>query len=107
MQFLVERLDLDAQSLKDLGYQLREQHPDLAFIAGSVIDGKPLLAVSLGKGFMDGTGLKAGGHHQADQPPDQRRWRWPTRLRHSRRQGARRHGRCLEEGGAEEGGGRK
>jgi len=59
-KFLVERLDLDAQSLKDLGYQLREQQPDLAFIAGSVIDGKPLLAVSLGKVFMDVTGLRAG-----------------------------------------------
>ncbi|MEZ4738875.1 MAG: DHHA1 domain-containing protein, partial [Flavobacteriales bacterium] len=59
MKVLVERLDLDAQSLKDLGYQLREQHPDLAFIAGSVIDGKPLLAVSLGKTFMEGSGLKA------------------------------------------------
>ena len=59
-KFLVERLDLDAQSLKDLGYQLREQHPDLGFIAGSVLDGKPLLAVSLGKTFMDASGLKAG-----------------------------------------------
>jgi len=59
-KFLVERLDLDAQSLKDLGYQLREQHPDLGLVAGSVIDGKPLLAVSLGKSYMDNTGLKAG-----------------------------------------------
>ena len=59
-KFLVERLDLDAQSLKDLGYQLREQQPDLGFIAGSVLDGKPLLAVSLGKTFMDASGLKAG-----------------------------------------------
>ena len=98
-KFLVERLDLDAQSLKDLGYQLREQHPDLAFIAGSVIDGKPLLAVSLGKAFMDATGLKAGGHHQADQPPDQRRWRWPTGFRHGWRQGAGWHGRGIEESG--------
>jgi alanyl-tRNA synthetase len=32
-----------------LASALREQHPDLAFVAGSVIDGKPLLAVSLGK----------------------------------------------------------
>jgi len=60
LKFLVERLDLDAQSLKDLGYQLREQRPELGFIAGSVLDGKPLLAVSLGKGFMEATGLKAG-----------------------------------------------
>ncbi len=60
VRFLVEQLNLDAQSLKDLGFQLREQHPDLAFIAGSVIDGKPLLAVSLGKSFMEASGLKAG-----------------------------------------------
>ncbi|HRH70389.1 MAG TPA: alanine--tRNA ligase [Flavobacteriales bacterium] len=59
LQILVEQLDLDAQSLKDLGYQLREQHPDLAFVSGSVIDGKPLLAVSLGAGFTGATGLKA------------------------------------------------
>ncbi len=59
VKFLVERLDLDAQSLKDLGYQLREQHDDLAYVAGSVIDGKPLLAVSIGKRFSDASGLKA------------------------------------------------
>ena len=56
---LVEQLDLDAQSLKDLGYQLRELHPDLAFVSGSVIEGKPLLAVSLGKVYTEATGLKA------------------------------------------------
>jgi hypothetical protein len=42
------------------GLPVARAAPDLAFIAGSVIDGKPLLAVSLGKAFMDGTGLKAG-----------------------------------------------
>ena len=59
LKFLVQQIDLDAQSLKDLGYALREQHSDLAFVVGSVIDGKPLLAVSLGKAFADATGLKA------------------------------------------------
>ncbi|HMU14336.1 MAG TPA: alanine--tRNA ligase [Flavobacteriales bacterium] len=59
VKVLVERLDLDAQSLKDLGYALREQHADLALVAGSVVDGKPLLAVSLGKDFSSATGLKA------------------------------------------------
>ena len=59
VKVLVERLDLDAQSMKDLGYQLREQHADLAFVSGSVIDGKPLLAVSLGKAFSEATGIKA------------------------------------------------
>ena len=59
VKVLVERLDLDAQGLKDLGFTLREQHGDLALVAGSVIDGKPLLAVSLGKQAMETTGLKA------------------------------------------------
>ena len=55
----MQQLDLDAQSMKDLGYALREQHSDLAFVAGAVIDGKPMLAVSLGKAFAEATGLKA------------------------------------------------
>jgi alanyl-tRNA synthetase len=45
--------------LKDLGHQLREQHPDMALVAGSVIDGKPLLAVSIGSAFATATGIKA------------------------------------------------
>ncbi len=59
VKVLVEQLDLDAQGLKDLGFTLREQHADLAFVAGAVIDGKPLLAVSLGKQVLEATGLKA------------------------------------------------
>lgn len=58
-KMLVERLDLDAQSLKDLCYQLREQHADLGLVLGSVLDGKPLLAVSLGKSFAETSGLRA------------------------------------------------
>ncbi|MDX9750156.1 MAG: alanine--tRNA ligase [Flavobacteriales bacterium] len=56
---LVERLDIDAQSVKDLAHRLREQHPDLAFVAGGVVDGKPLLAVSLGQAFLAAAGIKA------------------------------------------------
>ena len=56
---VVQRIDLDAQSLKDLGHKLREQHPDLALVAGSITDGKPLLAVSFGKDFLQASGLKA------------------------------------------------
>ena len=59
IKVLVEQLDLDAQGLKDLGFTLREQHAALAFVAGEVIDGKPLLAVSLGKQVLEATGLKA------------------------------------------------
>ncbi|HRH38882.1 MAG TPA: alanine--tRNA ligase, partial [Flavobacteriales bacterium] len=33
VKLLVQQLDLDAQSLKDLGYALREHHADLAFVA--------------------------------------------------------------------------
>src|SRR5690606_12717074 len=39
--------------------QLREQHPDLAFVAGGVVDGKALLSVSFGKDFLAASGLKA------------------------------------------------
>jgi alanyl-tRNA synthetase len=59
IKVLVEQLDLDAQGLKDLGLQLRDQHADLAFVAGSVVDGKPQLVVALGKAFMEASGLKA------------------------------------------------
>jgi len=59
VKVLVEQLDLDAQGMKDLGFALREQHSDLALVAGAVIDGKPLLAVSLGKQALEATGLKA------------------------------------------------
>ncbi len=59
VKVLVELLELDAQGLKDLGFALREQHPDLALVAGSVIDGKPLLAVSLGKEALAAMGIKA------------------------------------------------
>ncbi|MFN8351993.1 MAG: alanine--tRNA ligase [Flavobacteriales bacterium] len=58
-RLLVQQLDLDAQGLKDLGLQLRDQHADLAFVAGSVVDGKPQLVVALGKAFMEASGLKA------------------------------------------------
>jgi alanyl-tRNA synthetase len=59
VKVLVEQLDLDAQGMKDLGFALREQHADLALVAGSVIDGKPLLAVSFGRQVLEITGLKA------------------------------------------------
>ncbi|MEO8588848.1 MAG: alanine--tRNA ligase, partial [Flavobacteriales bacterium] len=59
LSVLIQQLDLDAQGLKDLGYQLREQYPDLAFVSGSVLDGKPLLAVSIGSGFAAATGTTA------------------------------------------------
>jgi alanyl-tRNA synthetase len=56
---LVEKVNLDAQGLKDLGFVLREQHADLALVLGAVSDGKPLLAVSLGKQALAATGMKA------------------------------------------------
>ncbi len=59
LSVLVEQLDLDPQGMKDLGYQLREQHPDLAFVSGSVLDGKPMLAVSIGRDYAAATGIKA------------------------------------------------
>ncbi|MBK7083772.1 MAG: alanine--tRNA ligase [Flavobacteriales bacterium] len=85
LSVLVEQLDLDAQSLKDLGYQLRELHPDLAFVSGSVIEGKPLLAVSLGKMYAEATGLKAVDIIKQISPEIKGGGR-PTGLRYGRRQ---------------------
>ncbi|MDQ3100550.1 MAG: DHHA1 domain-containing protein, partial [Bacteroidota bacterium] len=59
LSLLIERLDLNAQGLKDLGHLLRNARPGMAVVAGSVHDGKPLLAISIGKEFSGGTGASA------------------------------------------------
>ena len=56
---LVERFDLNAQGLKDLGHLLRQDHPGMALIAGSVIDGNPLIAISIGRDLVSSTGASA------------------------------------------------
>ena len=59
LSLLIDRIDLNAQGLKDLGYLLRNSDPGLAVVAGSIQDGKPLLAVSFGKEFSASTGATA------------------------------------------------
>jgi alanyl-tRNA synthetase len=59
LSLLIERIDLNAQGLKDLGHLLRGSQPGLAVVAGSIQDGKPLLAVSIGKEFSGSTGASA------------------------------------------------
>ncbi|MCB0793860.1 MAG: alanine--tRNA ligase, partial [Flavobacteriales bacterium] len=68
MKVFVGPLELDAQGLKDLGYQLRQSHPELAFASGSAIGGKPVLAVSLGAAYAEATGNTAAGIIKAISP---------------------------------------
>jgi len=59
VKLIVQQLDLDAQGMKDLGYQLRQAYPNIGFVSGSLAEGKPVLAVSLGSDFVGATGATA------------------------------------------------
>ena len=56
---LVERMDSDVNALKDAVMALRNDHPDMAMVLGSVKDGKPALLIVLGQQRVD-AGLNAG-----------------------------------------------
>ena len=56
---LVERMDSDVNALKDAVMALRNDHPDMAMVLGSVTDGKPALLIVLGQQRVD-AGLNAG-----------------------------------------------
>ena len=56
---LVERMDSDVNALKDAVMALRNDHPDMAMVLGSVTDGKPALLIVLGQNRVD-AGLNAG-----------------------------------------------
>ncbi|MCR5444480.1 MAG: alanine--tRNA ligase [Bacteroidales bacterium] len=56
---LVERLDMDVNTLKDAVMALRAERPDMAVVLGSVTDGKPALLIVLGQNRVD-AGLNAG-----------------------------------------------
>jgi len=49
---LVKRLDLDGQTLKNLAFELRNHHPKLVCVFGSIMDGKPTLTVSIPEGLV-------------------------------------------------------
>ena len=56
---LVERMDSDVNALKDAVMALRNDHPDMAVVLGSVTAGKPALLIVLGQQRVD-AGLNAG-----------------------------------------------
>ena len=56
---LVERMDSDVNTLKDAVMALRNEHPDMAVVLGSVNGGKPALLIVLGQARVD-AGLNAG-----------------------------------------------
>ena len=56
---LVERIDNDVNALKDALIALRNDHPDMAVVLGSVTDAKPALLIVLGQQRVD-AGLNAG-----------------------------------------------
>ena len=56
---LVERMDSDVTALKDALMALRNDHPDMAVVLGSVTSGKPALLIVLGQQRVD-AGLNAG-----------------------------------------------
>ncbi|MBO7101064.1 MAG: alanine--tRNA ligase [Bacteroidales bacterium] len=56
---IVERIADDVNTLKDALIALRNDHPEMAMVLGSVKDGKPALLIVLGQQRVDG-GLNAG-----------------------------------------------
>ena len=56
---LIERIENDVNPLKDAIVALRNDHPDMAVVLGSVKDGKPALLIVLGQNRVD-AGLNAG-----------------------------------------------
>ena len=56
---LVERMDSDVTTLKDALIALRNEHPDMAVVLGSVTGGKPALLIVLGDNRI-AAGLNAG-----------------------------------------------
>ena len=56
---IIERIADDVNTLKDALMALRNDHPDMAMVLGSVTDGKPALLIVLGQQRVD-AGLNAG-----------------------------------------------
>lgn len=63
---LAKRMDVDIMQLKDGVMQLRNEHPDMALVLGSVVGDKPQLMICLGQNRVDagknaGTIIRAAG----------------------------------------------
>ena len=56
---IVERVDFDVNTVKDALMALRNNHPDMAVVLGSVTSGKPALLIVLGESRV-AAGLNAG-----------------------------------------------
>ncbi|NVK05252.1 MAG: alanine--tRNA ligase [Flavobacteriia bacterium] len=60
VKFIAEKVDLDAGSVKDLAFQLRQQHKDLFMILATEGDGKVQLHLLVSDDLVKGKGLNAG-----------------------------------------------
>ncbi len=47
IRIVVKKLDMDAQTLKNLAFEMRSQHSDIVCIFGTISEGKPTLTVSI------------------------------------------------------------
>ena len=60
VQFLAKKVDLDAAGIKDLAFQMGNDHDDLFLIFGSEANGKAILSCYISKGVVTTTNLNAG-----------------------------------------------
>jgi len=58
---IIERIVIpNAEQLKNLSYQLKNEIPNLVCVLGAVIDGKPLLSIIIDEALVKSKGLHAG-----------------------------------------------
>ena len=60
IQFLAAKVDLDANGIKNLAFDLGKEHKNLFLVFGSAIKDKALLTCSISKELVDEKGLDAG-----------------------------------------------
>ncbi|WP_295177952.1 alanine--tRNA ligase [uncultured Christiangramia sp.] len=60
VNFLSKKVDLDANGIKDLAYQLGEEFDDLYILFGTEQNGKALLSCYISKGLVEKSDLNAG-----------------------------------------------
>jgi alanyl-tRNA synthetase len=60
INFIAQKVDLDADSIKDLAFSLKNEVDDLFLIIGSVAEGKASLTILISDSLVTGQGLNAG-----------------------------------------------
>jgi alanyl-tRNA synthetase len=60
INFIAHKVDLDADSIKDLAFSLKNEVDDLFLIIGSVAEGKASLTILISDSLVTGQGLNAG-----------------------------------------------